>query len=56
MNNRQQARVVERLKVNYEPRRQEQVSLHTVEGGEPDLVLRAEEVGSRRPELLDAGE
>ena len=49
-------RVVEKLGVNYEPRRSESVSLHTVEDGEPDLVLRAAEVGSREPELLDIGE
>jgi hypothetical protein len=48
--------VVERLGVDYEPHLDEQVSLHTIEGGEPDLVLRATEVGSRRPALLDMSE
>jgi hypothetical protein len=30
--------------------------LHTIEGGEPDLVLKAAEVGGREPEFLDPGE
>lgn len=46
-------RVVEKLTVDYEPQLGESVSLHTVEGGEPDLVLRAAEVGSREPDFLD---
>jgi hypothetical protein len=46
-------RVVEQLGVNYEPHRSESVSLHPIEGDQPDLVLRAAEVGSREPELLD---
>jgi hypothetical protein len=49
-------RVVQQLKVDYEPQRDERVSLHTVEGGEPDLILQASDVGSREPELLDSGE
>lgn len=49
-------RVVEKLAVDFDPQLGESVSLHTVEGDEPDLVLRAAEVGSRQPELLDIGE
>ena len=46
-------KVVARLGVDYEPAAGESVSLHTVEGHEPDLVLTAGEVGSARPEFSD---
>jgi hypothetical protein len=49
-------RVVEKLGVDYDPKLGESVSLHTVEGGEPDLILKASDVGSREPELLDMSE
>ena len=49
-------RVVKNLGVDYDPSAGESVSLHTVEGGEPDLILKASDVGSREPELLDMGE
>ena len=49
-------RVVDKLGIDYDRSAGERVSLHTIEGGEPDLVLRAAEVGSREPELLDMGE
>ena len=49
-------RVVEKLGVDYEPQLDESVSLHTVEGGEPDRVLSAAEVGSREPKFLDLSE
>lgn len=48
-------RVLTKLEVNYELHLGESVSLHTVEG-EPDLVLKAEDVGSCQPEFLDIGE
>jgi hypothetical protein len=48
-------RVVEKLGVDYDRSAGENVSLHTVEG-EPDLVLRANEVGSREPKLLDTSD
>jgi hypothetical protein len=47
-------RVAAKLGVNYEPSKGESISLHTVED-EPDLVLRAAEVGSSEPEFLDSG-
>jgi hypothetical protein len=46
-------RVVRKLEVDYDRFAGESVSLHTVEEGEPDLVLRATDVGSREPEFLD---
>jgi hypothetical protein len=49
-------RVVAELDVDYDRSAGESVSLHTVEGGEPDLVLKASEVGSSEPELLDMGD
>jgi hypothetical protein len=49
-------RVVERLGIDYDRSAGESVSLHTLEDDPPDLVLPAAEVGSREPELLDAGE
>ena len=48
-------RVVEKLSVDYDRTAGETVSLHTVEG-EPDLILKAGEVGSSEPELLDTSE
>jgi hypothetical protein len=45
--------VAKRLNVDYEPNLDERVSLHNIDGGEPDLVLRAAEVGSHSPEFLD---
>lgn len=49
-------RVVERLDINYDRAAGESVSLHTVEGGEPDLILKASEVGSSAPTLLELSE
>jgi hypothetical protein len=46
-------KVVARFGVDYEPAAGESVSLHTVEGDEPDLILTAGEVGSARPEFSD---
>ena len=48
-------RVVKKLDVDYDRTAGESVSLHTVEG-QPDLVLSAAEVGSRKPEFLDMSE
>ena len=45
-------RVVEKLGVDYDRTAGESASLHTVEGGEPDLILLASEVGSRGARIL----
>lgn len=49
-------RVVEKLGIDYDRAAGESVTLHTLEGGEPDLVLTAAAVGSSEPEFLDLGE
>jgi hypothetical protein len=46
-------RVVETFGVDYDRSAGERVSLHTVEGNEPDLVLPAAAVGSHEPAFLD---
>ncbi len=48
--------VIEQLGIHYEPQLDERVSLHTLEGGEPDLVLLAADVGCREPVFLELGE
>jgi hypothetical protein len=49
-------RVVQALGVDYDRSVGEHVSLHTIEGGEPDRILMADAVGSREPEPLDMSE